>query len=66
MSEVSNATSIYEFIVKDLHEKDVKLSRYNNSQVLLIVNFATNCELADRNFLELREIKQKFCDGEIN
>lgn len=63
---MSEHSSIYEFTVKDLHDKDVKLSKYDNSQVLLIVNFATNDELADRNFLELKDIKQKFCDGEIN
>lgn len=58
-----SAASIYNFSVKDLHDNDFKLSKFDNSQVLLIVNFATNDELADRNFLELKELKSKFCDG---
>lgn len=66
MSEVPKALSIYDFTVKDLHDKGVNLKKYDNSQVLLIVNIATNDELADQNFLELKEIKQKFCDGENN
>lgn len=60
----TKADSIYDFTVKDLHDNDFKLSKYDNSQVLLIVNFATNDDLADRNFLELKDLKSKFCDGE--
>lgn len=60
----SASSSIYDFSVKDLHDKDFKLSKYDNNQVLLIVNFATNDELADKNFLELKDLKQKYCDGE--
>ena len=56
--------SIYDFVVKDLHDKDFNLSKYDNNQVLLIVNFATNDELADNNFIELKDLKQKYCDGE--
>lgn len=59
----TSADSIYDFTVKDLHDNDFKLTKYDNSQVLLIVNFATNDELADRNFLELKDLKSKFCDG---
>lgn len=59
----TSADSIYDFTVKDLHDNDFRLTRYDNSQVLLIVNFATNDELADRNFLELKDLKSKFCDG---
>lgn len=62
----TQASSVYDFTVKDLHNNDFKLSKYDNNQVLLIVNFATNDELADRNFLELKDLKQKFCDGEGN
>lgn len=66
MNDKFKASSIYDFTVKDLHDKDVNLAKYDNSQLLLIVNFATNDDLADRNFLELKEIKQKFCDGNEN
>lgn len=55
---------IYGFSVKDLHNNDFELSKFHNKhQLLLIVNFATNDELAEKNFLELRDIKQKFRDG---
>jgi glutathione peroxidase len=57
-------SSIYDFSVKDLHDNETKLSKFDNNQVLLIVNFTTNDELADRNFLELKELKSKYCDGE--
>lgn len=56
-------SGIYDFTVKDLHNNDLKLAKYDNGQVLLIVNFATNDELADRNFLELKDLKQRFSDG---
>lgn len=58
-----DALSVYDFTVKDLHDKDFKLSKFDNNQVLLVVNFATNDELADKNFLELKSLKQKYCDG---
>jgi predicted deacetylase len=61
---LTDVSSIYDFTVKDLHDKEFKLSKYDNNQVLLIVNFATNDELADKNFLELKELKQRYCDGE--
>lgn len=65
MSEnYTDAGSIYGFTVKDLHDNDFKLSKYDNSQVLLIVNFTTNDDLTDRNILELKDLKSKFCDGE--
>lgn len=63
---LTSASSIYDFTVKDLHNDCVKLSKYDNGKVLLIVNFATNDELADRNFLELKDLKLKFCDGDKN
>lgn len=59
-----SGSTVYDFTVKDLHDNEVRLSKFDNNQVLLIVNFATNDELADKNFLELKELKQKFCDGE--
>lgn len=59
-----SVTSIYDFTVKDLHNNDYKLSQYDNHQVLLIVNFATNDDLAEKNFLELKDLKQRFGDGE--
>lgn len=59
----TRTSSIYDFTVKDLHDKSLKLSKYDN-KVLLIVNFATNDDAADKNFLELKELKLMFCDGE--
>lgn len=56
--------SIYELSVKDLHNNDVKMSTFDNNQVLLIVNFSTNDDLCDKNLLELKDLKLKYCDGE--
>ncbi|CRK88946.1 CLUMA_CG002865, isoform A [Clunio marinus] len=65
MAEVKKnlPSSIYEFTIKDLENRDVELSKYDNNQVLLIMNFATNDDLADKNFLELRDLKQRYPDG---
>lgn len=63
--KMSQESSIYDFTVKDLHNNDYKLSKFDNNQVLLIINFATNDELGDRIFLELKDLKLKFCDGEM-
>lgn len=60
---MSQKSSIYNFTVKDLHDNDFELSKFDNNQVVLIVNFATNDELGDRNFLELKDLKLKYCDG---
>lgn len=59
-----SSSSIFDFTVKDLQDKNLELSKYDNGKVLLIVNFATNDELADRNFLELKDLKLKFSDGD--
>lgn len=58
-----SASSIFDITVKDLHDNDFQLSMFNNNQVLLIVNFATNDELADKNFLDLKDLKQRYGDG---
>lgn len=63
MENFTTASSVHDFTVMDLHDNENKLSMYDNNQVLLIVNFSTSDELADKNFLELKELKQKFCDG---
>lgn len=56
-------SSVYDFTVRDLHDNDFCLAKYDNNQVLLVVNIATNDDTSDKQFLELKDLKQKFCDG---
>lgn len=62
----TKVASIYELTAKDLHNNDVKLSTFDNNQVLLIVNFSTSDDLCEKNLLELKDLKLKYCDGGVN
>lgn len=54
-----SASSIYEFVVKDIQGNDVELSRYRG-KVLLIVNVASQCGLTTTNYTELADLYSKF------
>lgn len=56
-------SSVFDFSVENLRGEQVKLSRFCNQKVLLIVNFSTSDEDLDKHFLELKDLKQKYCDG---
>lgn len=51
--------SIHEFTVKDSKGKDVDLSTYKGT-VLLVVNVASQCGLTNTNYTQLRELYQKY------
>lgn len=53
--------SIYDFTVKDARGNDVDLSTYKG-KVLLIVNVASECGLANSNYTELNQIYKKYKD----
>ncbi|CAA2950599.1 probable phospholipid hydroperoxide glutathione peroxidase [Olea europaea subsp. europaea] len=57
----SQPQSVHEFTVKDAKGDDVDLSIYKG-KVLLIVNVASMCGLANSNYTELSEIYQKHKD----
>lgn len=63
MASQSNkgAASIYDFTVKDARGNDVDLSTYKG-KVLLIVNVASECGLANSNYTELNQIYKKYKD----
>lgn len=52
--------TIYDFIVKDINEKDVALSKFKN-KVLLIVNTATGCGFTPQ-YKQLEELYRKYKD----
>ncbi|KPJ14867.1 Juvenile hormone epoxide hydrolase [Papilio machaon] len=53
------ATTIYEFTVKDINGKNVKLDKYKGN-VLIIVNVASECGLTDTNYKQLNELYEKY------
>ncbi|KAG8374931.1 hypothetical protein BUALT_Bualt10G0046900 [Buddleja alternifolia] len=53
--------SIHEFSVKDAKGNDVNLGIYKG-KVLLIVNVASQCGLANSNYTELAELYKKYKD----
>jgi glutathione peroxidase len=55
----AKAESVYDFTVKDIDGKPVRLSRYEG-QVLLIVNVASQCGLTDRNYRKLQPLYKKY------
>lgn len=54
--------SIHDFVVKDARGNDVDLSTYKG-KVLLIVNVASQCGLANTNYTELTQMYQKYKDN---
>lgn len=53
------AQTIYEFSVKDIYGREVKLDKYKG-YVLLIVNVASQCGLTDTNYNQLNELHEKY------
>lgn len=53
-------SSLFDISVESLQGEQVKLC---NKKVLLIVNFSTSDDELDKQFLELKDLKQKYCDG---
>ncbi|XP_078161023.1 putative phospholipid hydroperoxide glutathione peroxidase [Carex rostrata] len=54
-------TSVHDFTVKDAKGNDVDLSMYKG-KVLLIVNVASQCGLANSNYTELSQLYDKYKD----
>jgi len=55
------ATSIYDFTVKDTYGKLVSMEKYRGF-VVLIVNIASKCGLAQNNYAKLTELHKKYYD----
>ncbi|XP_025410931.1 probable glutathione peroxidase 2 [Sipha flava] len=55
----SQATTVYEFTVKDLNGNDVPLEKYNGL-VLVITNIATHCSLSSSAFSEFKYLQNKY------
>lgn len=51
--------NIYDFTVKDIHGKEVKLEKYKG-KVVIIVNLASECGLTDTNYKQLNELYEKY------
>lgn len=60
-SKSSGAKSIYDFTVKDIDGKDVRLDRYRGD-VLLIVNTASRCGYTDKTYSGLESLYGKYRD----
>lgn len=55
------AATVYEFTVKNIDNKDVKLDKYKG-RVMLIVNVASKCGFTRTNYKELNELYSKYRD----
>ncbi|XP_023939567.2 juvenile hormone epoxide hydrolase [Bicyclus anynana] len=55
----NTAKTIYDFSVKDIYGRAVKLDKYKGF-VLLIVNVASQCGLTDTNYNQLNELYEKY------
>ncbi|KAL0860489.1 hypothetical protein ABMA27_009867 [Loxostege sticticalis] len=55
----SSAQTVYDFTVKDLNGREVKLDQYRG-HVLLIVNVASQCGLTDTNYKQLNQLYEKY------
>ncbi|XP_028084991.1 probable glutathione peroxidase 5 isoform X1 [Camellia sinensis] len=58
-SESVPQKSIHDFSVKDSKGKEVDLSTYKG-KVLLVVNVASKCRLADSNYTQLTEVYNQY------
>ncbi|XP_026497805.2 juvenile hormone epoxide hydrolase-like [Vanessa tameamea] len=58
-SKLEKPETIYDFTVKDIYGRDVKLDKYKGF-VLLIVNVASQCGLTDTNYNQLNELYEKY------
>ncbi|GBP41384.1 Phospholipid hydroperoxide glutathione peroxidase [Eumeta japonica] len=59
--DYEKASTIYEFTVKDINGRNVKLDRYKG-HVAIIVNVASQCGLTDTNYKQLNELYEKYGD----
>lgn len=57
-----NASSIYDFTVKDINGQDVSLDKYKG-HVAVIVNVASKCGLTATNYRELAELDDKYAES---
>lgn len=57
--DYKNASSIYDFSVKDTHGNDVSLEKYKG-KVVLVVNIASKCGLTKNNYQKLTDLKEKY------
>ncbi|VVC40568.1 Thioredoxin-like fold,Glutathione peroxidase conserved site,Glutathione peroxidase,Glutathione [Cinara cedri] len=53
-----NATSVYDFTVKNIKGEDVSLEKYKG-HVLIIVNVASKCGFTAKHYKELNELDEK-------
>ena len=60
-----NPQSVHDFKVKDTFGNDVPLDKYKG-KVLLVVNIASQCGLANTNYKELTELAEKYKDKGAN
>ena len=60
MKQNGSINNIFDFVVKDLDNKDVYLSEYKNMNPLLIVNVASLWGLAKRNYEELEILYKRY------
>ncbi|EFO17883.2 glutathione peroxidase [Loa loa] len=58
---IAASETIYDFTVKDVDGKEVKLDKYRGKPVV-IVNVASQCKLADSNYRELKELQKFYKD----
>lgn len=56
------ATSIFDFTVKDTYMNDISLDEYCRGYVTLVVNIASNCFLTKSNYYQLTALDREF-DG---
>lgn len=59
--DYKQATSIYDFTVKDTYGEDVSLEKYRG-HVVLIVNIASQCGLTKSNYAKLTQLHKDYHD----
>ncbi|OWR45009.1 juvenile hormone epoxide hydrolase protein 3 [Danaus plexippus plexippus] len=56
---VKEPQTIYDFTVRDIHGREIKLDKYRG-KVVVIVNVASQCGLTDTNYHQLNELHDKY------
>lgn len=59
--DYKQATSIYDFTVKDTFGNDVSLEKYRGN-VVIIVNIASQCGLTKNNYAKLTQLRKDYYD----
>lgn len=59
-TDYKQATSIFDFTVKDTYMQDISLQDYCRGYVTLIVNIASNCFLTTTNYYQLAQLDREF------